>query len=81
MKRIDCYLDFISPYAYLAFERLPVALEGLSYEEIARTLGVPLGTVMSRLSRGRERLRELLDAPAGKAKGADVRSADLRVVK
>ena len=32
MKRIDCYLDFISPYAYLAFERLPVALEGLSYE-------------------------------------------------
>lgn len=32
MKRIDFYLDFISPYAYLAFERLPQALEGLSYE-------------------------------------------------
>lgn len=30
MKRITCYLDFISPYAYLAFERLPEALEGLS---------------------------------------------------
>ncbi|HMN22183.1 MAG TPA: 2-hydroxychromene-2-carboxylate isomerase [Ottowia sp.] len=32
MKRIDCYLDFISPYAYLAFEQLPQALLGLSYE-------------------------------------------------
>ncbi|HRN76547.1 2-hydroxychromene-2-carboxylate isomerase [Ottowia sp.] len=32
MKRIDCYLDFISPYAYLAFEQLPRALEGLGYE-------------------------------------------------
>ena len=32
MKHIDCYLDFISPYAYLAFEQLPRALEGLSYQ-------------------------------------------------
>lgn len=32
MKAIDCYLDFISPWAYLAFERLPQALLGLSYE-------------------------------------------------
>lgn len=32
MKRIDFWLDFLSPYAYLAFERLPVALQGLSYE-------------------------------------------------
>lgn len=31
MKHIDFYLDFISPYAYLAFEHLPQALEGLSY--------------------------------------------------
>lgn len=31
MKRITFYLDFISPYAYLAFEQLPEALEGLSY--------------------------------------------------
>jgi 2-hydroxychromene-2-carboxylate isomerase len=31
MKHIDFYLDFISPYAYLAFEQLPQALEGLSY--------------------------------------------------
>ena len=31
MTLIDCYLDFISPYAYLAFERLPEALRGISY--------------------------------------------------
>ncbi|KAF1043577.1 2-hydroxychromene-2-carboxylate isomerase [Xylophilus sp.] len=31
MRHIDVYLDFVSPYAYLAFERLPHALEGLSH--------------------------------------------------
>ncbi|MBL8334755.1 MAG: DsbA family protein, partial [Rubrivivax sp.] len=31
MKRITFWLDFISPFAYLAFERLPQALEGSSY--------------------------------------------------
>lgn len=31
MKHITFYLDFISPYAYLAFEALPVALMGHSY--------------------------------------------------
>ena len=31
MKQITFYLDFISPYAYLAFEELPRALEGLGY--------------------------------------------------
>lgn len=30
-KRVTCYVDFISPYAYLAFEQLPRALKGLSY--------------------------------------------------
>jgi 2-hydroxychromene-2-carboxylate isomerase len=31
MKHIEFYLDFISPYAYLAFEKLPEALKGISY--------------------------------------------------
>ncbi len=31
MKHIDCYFDFISPYAYLAFEELPLALMGHCY--------------------------------------------------
>ena len=31
MKHITCYLDFVSPYACLAFELLPEALSGLSY--------------------------------------------------
>jgi RNA polymerase sigma-70 factor (ECF subfamily) len=38
-----------------------VAVEGLSYAEAAEVLGIPAGTLMSRVSRGREELRALLD--------------------
>jgi 2-hydroxychromene-2-carboxylate isomerase len=34
MKTIHCYLDFISPYAWLAFDALPRALEGISHRVV-----------------------------------------------
>lgn len=40
---------------------LLIGLEDLSYREASQVLGIPVGTVMSRLSRGRARLRELMD--------------------
>jgi len=56
-----------------ALEELPVEfrevlvlreLEGMSYREIADLMSVPVGTVMSRLARGRERLQQQLTGSA-----------------
>ena len=43
---------------------LLVGLEEFSYEETAAILNIPVGTVRSRLSRGRDQLRRLMDMPA-----------------
>lgn len=40
---------------------LLIALEGMTYAEVAEAIDVPAGTVMSRLSRGRARLRQLME--------------------
>ena len=43
---------------------LLVGLEQLSYAEVSKVLSIPVGTVMSRLSRGRERLRAVISGAA-----------------
>ncbi len=53
---------------------LLIALEQMSYEEVSRALDIPIGTVMSRLSRGRERMRSLVE-------GTVDAGAALKVVK
>jgi RNA polymerase sigma-70 factor (ECF subfamily) len=61
-------LDFDRAMQTLSVEHrqilLLVGLEGLNYREAAAELEIPIGTVMSRLARARERLRQALSGHA-----------------
>ena len=74
LDRIELF-ELIQQIGRLAPEQREVLLlasvEELRYDEIAGVLSIPIGTVMSRLSRGRDKLRRLLADP----------SSALRVVK
>jgi RNA polymerase sigma factor (sigma-70 family) len=64
-QRVNAAIEALAP----AFREVIVLreLEELSYEDIARVAGIPLGTVMSRLSRARALLRAALQSEAPRA--------------
>jgi RNA polymerase sigma-70 factor, ECF subfamily len=57
---------------------LLIGLEGMSYDEVAKVIDVPVGTVRSRLSRGREALRGLVGIREDTKAQATMREVSLR---
>ncbi|MFZ2649059.1 MAG: sigma-70 family RNA polymerase sigma factor [Burkholderiaceae bacterium] len=70
---IGLRIDLIAALRRLPTEQreplLLVTLEQLSYADCAETLGIPIGTVMSRVSRARAALRELLEGKPPRSTG------------
>lgn len=60
---------------------LMVAVEDLKYDEAARRLGIPIGTFMSRIARGREALRRALEGEDRSAEGGKEKGTALRLLK
>jgi len=83
--------NMLAALAHLSEEQrsvlLLVAVEDLPYAEVARVLDIPVGTVMSRLSRARDRLHQVLCGETGKTgktagqNAAPIARARLRIVK
>ncbi len=48
-----------------------IALQGFTYEEVAQILDIPVGTVMSRICRARQQLKQLLSEPNVSTRSAD----------
>jgi RNA polymerase sigma-70 factor (ECF subfamily) len=76
------YQDVLNKLAKLPEDQravlLLVAVEDLSYVDAAKVLNIPLGTVMSRLSRARERLQQEIEGPGD---GASKNVVQLRSVR
>ncbi|MEU8724432.1 RNA polymerase sigma factor [Streptomyces sp. AgN23] len=66
-RRINATLTALSSLKRAEREVLVLCLwEGMEYADVARTLRIPIGTVRSRLSRARTKLRKLADAELGR---------------
>ena len=74
--------DLLRGFAELPEEQravlLLIAVEDFSYRETARVLGLPIGTVMSRLSRGREHLRQYMNGDQARARLGVIKDGDTR---
>jgi len=77
--------DMVQAINHLPIEQrmvvLLVSVEDFSYAEVAHVLGVPVGTVTSRLARGRERLRSLMEGSDTARPGQAGSTVALRRVK
>jgi RNA polymerase sigma factor (sigma-70 family) len=74
--------DLLRGFAELPEEQrsvlLLIGVEDFSYEQTAHILGVPIGTVMSRLSRGRERLSQYMNGDQARARPGPTNHGDTR---